>query len=187
MLIVYLVIRDNKCRMVVPDKTEDVDVITDLACQSVKDSWKLISMYDPRPLMEETNFYQAHHNYIIADEVAFKSLGGHFREVGEVLPIDCSEVHCPGGELRLINILECHNCLDHDQTKWVIDGAVIESPVFRRDRLPVHVPLFKIPETCATAIYTIVNTGLPDYASFKSKVEDSNLKGLVFIEIWRSE
>ena len=187
MLIVYRIRRDIKCQMLLPDKSEDTDILTELACRSVQDSWNMISMYNPLPLMGETNFYQARQNYIIVDEVAFRALSGHFREVGEVLPVTCTEVHCPDSELKLINVLSCHNCLDHEKTEWQIEGAVIKSPVFKQSRLPAYLPMFKIPETCATAIYTSVNTDLPDYASFKSEVENSNLKGLVFVEIWRSE
>jgi hypothetical protein len=86
-----------------------------------------------------------------------------------------------------MNVLECANCLDERSTQWKFDKETrvpirILKYEFRSDRFPEST-FFKIPETAAGEILTV--TGLKDTEDeFKPRVENLELKGLLFERLW---
>jgi hypothetical protein len=93
-------------------------------------------------------------------------------------------------DLHVVNVTECINVLDQDRTRWTVGATSgrrlsIESYAFHPDRL-TETPLFKIPETAKTEIYTAA--GLRNSNDeFKGRAEKFDLKGLIFEEIWSNE
>jgi hypothetical protein len=89
-----------------------------------------------------------------------------------------------------MNVLECANCLDERSTQWKFDKETrvpirILKYEFRSDRFP-EPTFFKIPETAAGEILTV--TGLKDAEDeFKPRVENLELKGLLFERLWSGE
>jgi hypothetical protein len=108
----------------------------------------------------------------------------HFATAGELLPLPYE-----GEVYTLLNITECINCLDHEQTEWIYGKSTgarigIKKYVFHQERFSES-DLFKIPETCTSEV--LVVEGLKDIRDgFKYAVEASGLQGLIFELVWKS-
>lgn len=104
---------------------------------------------------------------------------------GEALPlISRSE------EFYLINVLECIDALDHDRTEWELIGdpprPVRITKYYFMDSMFPESSLFKIPQTGRGRVMSWLNCDDPS-DSFYQTVLDHGLKGISFIERWRSE
>ena len=103
---------------------------------------------------------------------------------GELLPFDYKNER-----YSLLNVTECMDCLNHEQTEWVVGKSTgaridIKRYSFRSARIPES-SIFKIPNRLAD-IYVVEGRYDPQ-DEFKSMVEQYNLNGLLFEEIWRDE
>jgi hypothetical protein len=101
---------------------------------------------------------------------------------GELLPLPHQSVL-----FQLINVLECVNCLDQQNTQWVFGkttNARIRIKEYHFDaRRFSESTLFKIPETAMGEVLTVTGLKDPD-DEFKSVVEREGLKGILFEELW---
>jgi len=84
-----------------------------------------------------------------------------------------------------MNVLECVECLDEASTKWRTNGQSgsrcgIDKYEFLRHRLSKS-SLFKIPQSPEILVATGLTKHEPD---FKSLVEENELMGLKFVELW---
>ncbi len=101
---------------------------------------------------------------------------------GELLPLPHR-----GDLFHLVNVLECVNCLDEQNTKWVLGRTTnarirVEEYRFHANRLSEST-LFKVPETALGEVLTV--SGLKDPEDeFKSVVEREGLEGINFEEVW---
>jgi hypothetical protein len=106
----------------------------------------------------------------------------HLEMAGDLLPLPYEDQ-----EYTILNVTECINCLDHEASEWrhsPFTGQRI-SPlryVFHPDRFSEST-LFKIPETRRAEILVVEGLHDPE-AEFRYAVEQGNLKGLIFEELW---
>lgn len=182
MLTIYRVEKDYEYQYFLPENPGDTEkLITE--CLPKKDSWSPVPVYNRMPLLKAGDFYHYDSGCLIANANALKVLGGFFGEAGEVLPL-----HCEGETFWLINVLNCVNCLNRDQTEWDsrFSGLLIKKHMFYPSRLPFP-GLFKIPESRATEVLVYVNSTYQQGDDFKYRTERYDLKGIRFEKIWESE
>lgn len=98
---------------------------------------------------------------------------------GELLPLPF------GAELLcLLNVTEVIDCLDAVRT--VFDGGGVAK---RLEFLPHRIseaPIFRIPQNRSSELFCHEGIGEPTW-DFKATVEQANLTGVVFTEVWNSE
>jgi hypothetical protein len=149
--------------------------------------WQPPRVYNPAPHLQATDFYNADSSCLIFNSRAMEVFKGSdiLGEFAEIFPLTCEGEGCPEGGLFLLNIADCINCLDHEKTIWK-DG-VMEQMVFRPERSTWAYKgyLFKIPETSRTEIYMRAESNDPYPPAFKDQVDEYDLKGLYFEEVWR--
>ncbi len=184
MNVVYRVKRDSNHQYLLPTTPEGMDRLSELDCSSREADWMPIPMYNPIPTLDETDFYQPRQGFFIISEKAHRHLGALFRNLGEILPLTCTEPHCPDGRIYAVNILECINCLDHERTSWRTNKKLINEYVFNASRLPSN-GFFKIPEERSIAIYAQVDTALPEDEWITTRIRDYGLQGLRFEVVWQ--
>ena len=113
------------------------------------------------------------------------AIQGPLEMAGQLLPLTLD-----GGELILLNVLECINCLDRANTLW-LDGpssgpdARIARYVFHSNRFIVS-SIFKIPETCASEVLVVERFGDPE-EEFKAGVERAGIGGIAFELLWQQD
>lgn len=151
------------------------------------DKWFAPPVYVLHPKLNRGNFFSLElaAGFVVADGKASQELEDMFEMSGELLPIPYEEEM-----LHVVNVTECINVLDQEKTKWhVLQNSAtkiyIESFAFHASRF-TETPLFKIPETCKTEIYTIERCGDPE-CEFKARVEQAGLTGLIFQKVWSDE
>lgn len=92
------------------------------------------------------------------------------------------------GEIyTVLNVTECINCLDQQNTEWVLGkdtetNLLIKRYVFHNNRFSES-DIFKIPETCKSEILVVEGRKDPR-DEFMYAVESADLKGLLFEQIW---
>jgi hypothetical protein len=151
-------------------------------CTPKAATWVGPEVFIFNPKLKAGNFLHLCSGAFVADTSAVEDLQAMFEMSGEMLEI----VH-QSQKYYLVNILNCANCLDEKNTKWVIDKLTgtkvrIQNYSFLSSRFS-EAPLFKIPETAAGEMLTY--TGLKDPGDeFKTRVEQLGLTGLLFEEIW---
>lgn len=101
---------------------------------------------------------------------------------GQILDLPYESEH-----FGLLNVTECVDCLDPEQTQWVL-GQETRKPIriakhsFLGERLPES-SIFKIPQTARSEV--LCHEGkLSTEDEFKARVEHLSLRGLHFREIW---
>ena len=117
-------------------------------------------------------------------QLHIRDLLDQLEQSGELLPLLCR-----GMDVRVVNVTQCINALDEDQTEWVYGQSTgqrirIERYAFKSNRF-IEAPLFKIPETSRSEILTIEGLKDPE-DEFKFSVESKGLRGLLFQELWSS-
>ena len=120
----------------------------------------------------------------VTDSTATEALRDLLEMAGELLPI-----RCKNEDYTLLNVTECMDCLDHDRTEWEMGRRTgqkirIIRHVFKANRLPES-SIFKIPEQLAT-LYVAEGRFDPE-DEFKSRVEKTQLKGLLFEQVWQDD
>jgi hypothetical protein len=153
-----------------------------LNCTRKLQEWVPPQIYVPNPTLKKGNFSHLCSGAFVTDSAATEELRDLLEMAGELLPL-----HYKNEDYALLNVTECMDCLDHDRTEWELGkttGAKIRiiRHVFRPNRLPES-SIFKIPERLAT-IYVAEGRFDPE-DEFKSRVEKSQLQGLLFEEVWR--
>ena len=150
-----------------------------------KNDWPCPVFYIDTPLDEKPNFYNIGPGVLAFDEHTLKLMDYIFEKAGEILPIT---TEC-GQKLWALNVLECANCIDTKNSKWLWDektnqAADILKYAFHEDRLGES-SIFKVPETHRGEILTF--TGVLDKdEEFFHVYHYNNLKGLIFDELWSS-
>jgi hypothetical protein len=145
-------------------------------------SWVPPSVFVYKPQLEIGNFFNFNSDALIADQKATEVLRSFFMESGELLPLPYKGIN-----YTLLNVTECINCLDHDETRWTYDTEnkiplIINKYVFYKNRFPESC-IFKIPETAKSELFVV--NGLRDTEDeFITKVVESGLKGLYFEKVW---
>lgn len=146
------------------------------------ETWAPPSVFVLYPKLKKGNFLGLFPGTWAVDSQAVEVLEDFFEMSGELLPLPYEQEL-----LQVVNVTECINVLDQKHTKWHIHEPTgtkiyVESFSFHARRLGDE-PLFKIPETCKSNIYTIERCGDPE-CEFKARVEQAGLTGLIFQKIW---
>lgn len=150
-----------------------------------KDSWSSPEVYYPNPLEKLGDFVYLCPGVLVFNARARECCANFFEMSGEILPIYHEQK-----PLFALNVTQCWNVLDQERTQWKYDkyGTIklrIEKYYFHPHRIP-EVPLFKIPETVKTSIYTCQGMKDPEN-EFKYNVEINELTGLIFEQVWSEE
>jgi hypothetical protein len=153
-------------------------------CTRKLPDWVSPRVYVPNPTLKKGNFFHLCSGAFVTDPAATEKLQDLLEMAGELLPL-----HYKEEQYTLLNVTECKDCLDHDATEWVLGKTTgakinIKRYVFKPNRLPEST-IFKIPERLAH-IFVAEGRFDPD-EEFKHRVEEENLKGLLFEEIWSDE
>jgi hypothetical protein len=152
-------------------------------CHPLADKWKPPEIFIYQPKLKRGNFFNFSSGILIVDEQAKEVLIDHLEAAGEILPLPHKQ-----NRFWLLNVTECINCLNEDETEWKIGKQSgkrigIKNYQFYPDRFSES-DLFKIPETSKAEILYV--EGQKDYNdSFRYAVEYNGLEGLIFKEIWR--
>ena len=146
--------------------------------------WCDPGVYVLHPKLKRGNFFSLGGSVgtFIVDVSTARELGDLLERSGELLPLTHK-----GEQFYVVNVTECINVLDDENTEWVYGrttGAKIDIKryAFHANRL-TETPLFKIPETCRAEILTFEGLKAPE-DEFKFRVESSGLTGLIFDELW---
>jgi len=146
----------------------------------VGDAWTPPPVYVDRPrLVRPDIFHLVGAVGMVFGPRALVELDRFISRAGELLPI-------PFGEevLGLLNVVEVIDCLDQDRTVFHGGGAatVLE---FHAHRLS-ETPIFRIPQNQASQLFCHQGVSEP-YWDFNTAVDQADLNGLVFTEVWNSE
>ena len=151
-------------------------------CKSKVAYWNAPEIYVPNPRHEQGDFFHLCSGAFVVSSVAAERLRDLLEMAGELLPLQYE-----GVPFFLLNVLECANCLDPQNTEWVIGkttGAKIRIARYRFDkRRLTESTLFKIPETGVSEMLCVA--GVKDREDeFKARVESGGLRGLLFEKLW---
>ena len=153
-------------------------------CQNKKEDWPRVDVYVFNPKRERADISYLGPGGFLLNQRACDALRTPLEMAAEVLP-----VYHEDEILYLVNVLECVNCLDRDKTEFPTgaDGKpMYYSPkdyIFHRNRFS-QCSLMKIPETSRGEVLCL--TDVVDFEDdFKAIVEQLNLTGVRFEEIWR--
>ena len=154
-------------------------------CQKKFSGWKPLDVYAHNPKLKRGNFAHLCSGAFVIDAQATDKLRAVLKMAGELLPIEYEDTG-----LSLFNALECVNCLDGQETKWVLGKTTgtrirIVEYHFRSDRLSES-SIFKIPETAKAEILCIEGMKDPE-DEFKAQVEAAGFTGLLFDELWSGD
>ena len=136
------------------------------------------------PIAKKGDFLSLCPGCLVVRETAMEELRTEFEIAGELLPVQFS-----GEEGAILNVTTVVNCLDHEQSDWLIskDGVTklrCRRAVFRRDLIPEST-IFKVPELPASIF---AHTGHGDEEdSFPWKVESLGLTGLRLKSVWSDD
>jgi hypothetical protein len=147
-------------------------------------TWHPPKVFVLQPNLIRGNFFHLCSGAIVADSVASTALLDLLERSGELLAMPYQTE-----DLQIVNVTECVNVLDEEQTKWVLGRSTgkrirIEKYAFKQNRF-TETALFKIPETSRSEILTIEGLKDPE-DEFKFNVESKGLSGLLFQELWDS-
>lgn len=149
-------------------------------CRPKLSTWEPPKVYVPNPKLRQGHFYHLCAGAFVVDAPTCEKLRTILEAAGELLPLPYQDA-----TYTLLNVLECVNCLDERNTKWVMGKRTrakirITEYHFNPSRIPEST-LFKIPES--GEILTVSGIKDPE-EEFKSAVERERLQGLMFEELW---
>jgi len=151
-------------------------------CKSRINDWKEIEFYVYNPKIKAKNFYNMGSGNLIFDEKTLDICRTVFEMSGEILPVRVER----GSTLYLLNILDCKNGLDYENTVWDFynDGTKgrILKYAMHEERVINESTMFKIPETSKTDIFCFAETK-DRKDEFYCLYHDNNLTGLIFDKI----
>lgn len=151
-------------------------------CESKMKDFEGISFYVYNPKIKPKNFYSTSGGCLVFDEKTLELCRIVFEMSGEIIPIQIER----GPELYILNVLECMNGLDYQNTKWDYysngtKGRILEYS-FLKERVMTEATIFKIPETIKTDIFCCVD--IKDKKDeFYHIYHDNSLSGLIFEEM----
>jgi hypothetical protein len=165
----------------VDSKVWETDALK-MDCKRMLAAWKPPAVYIYNPKLKQGSFLHLCSGAFVVDSFACEVLRTILEIAGEILPLPHQD-----SVFHLINVLECVNCLDQENTKWVFGKTTnakirIKEYHFHADRFSEST-LFKIPETAMGEVLTV--SGIKDPGDeFKSVVEREGLQGILFEEVW---
>ena len=152
-----------------------------------KKNWvppQLMSRYPLRPEPDFWNF--GFGAFAVGEKALYNSseLERMLEDSGQLLPLPYN-----GQELKLVNILECVECIDKEKTEWNIHPRTAERvtarrPFFAAEDLPEST-LFKIPQQ-PMDVYAWELHNDPEF-EFKACVEENKFTGIYFEPVWSEE
>lgn len=165
----------------------DGDILSLLTfdCVERAAAWSAPPVFVLHPRKKKGNCFAFAPGAFAIDQTAFEQLADLLEMSGELLPLQHQ-----GETYYVVNVLECVNCLDEDNTQWIYGNTTgvkigIRSHVFYRTRF-TETPLFKIPATSKAQILTVEGLADPE-GEFKGRVEQCGITGLEFDLLWSDE
>jgi len=152
-----------------------------LDCTPLLSHWTPPDVYVHNPTREQGDFFHLCPGGIVVEAQAAERVRNLLEMAGELLPFKHKQ-----RQYYLLNILECVNCLDVENTDWVVDSqsrARIRIKQYQFHRRFSESTLFKIPETSRGEILCVAGIKNCD-DEFKCQVETLGLTGLIFRHIW---
>lgn len=154
-------------------------------CTPISDRWIPPPVFIFEPKLKAGDFFQFSSSVLITSPRATELLRTHLEMAGELLPLPYQ-----GQEFTLLNITECINCLDYQNSEWVTDEQTgtalwLKKYAFHRHRF-TESSLFKIPETSRSEILLVEGLHEPE-EEFRAIVQREHLEGLIFEELWCDE
>mgnify|MGYP001773483530 CR=1 FL=1 len=154
-------------------------------CVPVADKWDPPPVFIFKPKHKKGDFFQFNSDILITSPRATEVLRTHLEMAGELLPLPYQ-----GQEFTVLNVTECINCLDYQNTEWMYDeqSGVALWPTkyaFLSNRFTESM-LFKIPETSRSEILVVEGLHEPN-EEFRAVVQQAGLEGLIFEEIWSDD
>lgn len=151
-------------------------------CEPKMGEWEVLDFYIYNPTIKPKNFYNMGIGNLIFDERTLDICQVVFEMSGEILPIQVER----GPKLYMLNVLDCRNGLDYDNTVWdyyndATKGHILKY-AFHKERIMNESTIFKVPETSKTDIFCFADTKDRE-DEFYYLYHDNNLTGLVFEEI----
>ena len=151
-------------------------------CETKKDDFKDVSFYIYNPKTKPMNFFSTGGGCLVFDEKTLELCRTVFEMSGEIIPIEVERSE----DLYILNVLECMNGLDYENTKWdyYSDGTKgrILNYVFHKERVMNESTIFKVPETSKTDIFCFADVKDRE-DEFYHIYHDNKLSGLIFEEI----
>ena|SRR5215218_5233707 len=153
-------------------------------CKPMLDKWKPPKMYLDNPAAPAPDlWYVGIEATVAATAKAFEHVQTQFEMAGECLPLPAE-----GQQFTLLNVTECVNCLDHERSKFLAGRSGRKlMPLkfaFHKNRFEES-SIFKIPEM-RSIILCLERDGDPEL-ELKAAVEEHDLKGLTFEQLWTSD
>lgn len=151
-------------------------------CETKKTDFQNIEFYVYNPKVNNKDFYDGGVGCLSFDERTLELCKIVFEMSGEVIPIKVER----GDDLYLLNVMECMNGLNYEETKWDYysngtKGRILKY-AFHKERVMNESTIFKIPETSKTDIFCFADVKDRD-DEFYYIYHDNNLTGLIFEEI----
>jgi hypothetical protein len=156
-----------------------------LNCKPKQATWRQPLVYVADPMKQPGNFIHLCAGGFVVDPIADGALREVLEMAGELLPLSHE-----GVLYQLVNVVECVNCLDAEKSKWILGKTTsarirIKEYEFIENRFSEST-LFKIPETAGGEVLTVAGMKDPQ-DEFKAIVEQKELKGILFDELWSNE
>jgi len=151
---------------------------------SAKNDWEPIKCYVQNPKLPRGNFLHLCPGLLVCDHQTLEGMEDIFEMAGEVLSFELES----GDRLFGINVLECVNALDSENTEWRVSSSGAKTGIkrhaFHRSRFSEST-LFKVPETSRGELLSYAE--LKDKNDeFKGRYQELGLTGLVFEELWQA-
>jgi hypothetical protein len=151
-------------------------------CEPKKRDWVDDLFYVYNPKIKPKNFFSIGSGCLVFDEKTLEICRTVFEMSGEIIPIKIERRE----DLLILNIIECMNGLDYENTKWdyYSDGTKgrILNYSFHKERIMNESTFFKIPETSKTDIFCFADVKDRE-DEFYHIYHDNKLTGLIFEEI----
>lgn len=147
---------------------------------SKQDSWVPPPVYIYQPKHKVGDFYQFAAGTLITSPRATNTLRGYLEQAGELLPLPYE-----GQVFTVLNTLQLVDCLD--TTQAIKRPGYYAKYVFKHEILShAQSPLFKIPQEPRGDLLLVEGLESTNHG-FRTTIETTGLKGLVFKELWTDE
>ena len=152
-------------------------------CHKKLSDWQGLDVYNFNPKRKRGDFSHLCSGGFVVEPRVYRLLQTPFEIAAEALPI-----RCDGEELLLINIIECVNALNVDESRFKINSDETINRCFPieyvfHSRRMTQSSLFKIPESSLTEIF-YVSDMVEEEEDFKLVTEQQKLSGIRFELVW---
>ena len=151
---------------------------------SAKNDWEPVKCYVQNPKLRRGNFFHLCPGLLVCDQKALEGMEDIFEMAGEVLSLELEN----GSRLFGINVLECVNAIDVENTEWRVSSSGVKTGIVRHVFHPnrfTESTLFKVPETSRGELLSYAELK-DENDEFKGRYKDLGLAGLVFEELWQA-